>query len=118
MPRMTADGPVQRPLRGVEDGGHVLLSCSSCNRKLVDVFVTNPHAKHPLTGEPFCWSLRATCCFCGDKSFPVEVKGLFHKGGWGEIKRDDVTEDVPQTKISHEEIAEDGVSVTFFTIKA
>jgi hypothetical protein len=72
------------PRAGLRDGGHVVLSCSACGRPLVDVWVVKPDALDPTTGGPFVWHLRAECCYCGDRSFPVEVRGRWALGPAGE----------------------------------
>lgn len=82
---------------GIKDGGHVILECSSCGRGLIDVFRTQPDAIDPLTGDVFEWKLQAKCCFCGDRSYVAEVKGKFHIGGFGQIKEEDPTTDIPET---------------------
>lgn len=92
---------------GLVDGGHVILSCSNCNALLMDVFRTRPH-------EPEVWRLRCSCPFCGDASFVAEVRGGFHYGGYGRIKKDDDSDDFPVTVVDPPEI--DGETY-FFTAK-
>lgn len=94
---------------GLKDGGHVYLTCSNCNAGLLDVWRTRPH-------EPEVWKLRCSCPFCGDKSFITEIQGGFHVGGYGVIKEDDETDDVPSTKIDHTDIH--GDTFIFNVIKA
>lgn len=71
---------------GLRDDGHVLLSCSNCRAALMDVWRTRPH-------EPQTWKVRATCPFCGDKSFVREVRGGFHNGGIALSRDDEPDED-------------------------
>lgn len=82
---------------GLVDGGHTILHCSSCDRGLIDIFHTQPQAVDPLTKRPFEWRIQALCCFCGDKSFIKKIFGKFHLGGYGKIKADDPTQDIPET---------------------
>tara|TARA_E500000331_G_scaffold227526_1_gene217766 strand:+ start:1413 stop:1658 length:246 start_codon:yes stop_codon:yes gene_type:complete len=49
------------------------LECSNCSKKLVEVWVKNSENKKT--------KLRAECCYCGDKSYAVEIKGDFYVGG-------------------------------------
>lgn len=68
---------------GLKDGGHVILSCSACGEKLVDIWITKKDAKDPRTGKPFRWKGKAKCWKCGDESFPVEWEGKFAVGSYG-----------------------------------
>lgn len=71
---------------GLRQGGHVIVSCSSCRAGLMDIWRTRPH-------EPHTWKVQANCPFCGDKSFVVEVQGGFHNGGMALAKEDEPDED-------------------------
>ena len=62
------------------DGGHIILECSNCNKPLVDIFIVKPDAKRE-DGSDFLWRCQAECCYCKDKSFIKEVKGIFRPGG-------------------------------------
>jgi hypothetical protein len=86
-----AVGVARNPL--VKDGGHVILECSACNAKLVDLWVTKP----TLNVET---SFVAICCYCGDKSFATIVKGGVHIGGYAHPD----WPDVPITKFKNVEI--------------
>tara|TARA_Y100000310_G_scaffold303187_1_gene341287 strand:- start:486 stop:836 length:351 start_codon:yes stop_codon:yes gene_type:complete len=57
----------------VEDGKHVLLSCSNCKMDLIDIWITTPEAK-------IKFKMRAGCAFCGDTSFSQVIEGGFHLG--------------------------------------
>ena len=61
------------------DGGHVILECSNCNKQLVDIFIVKPDAKRE-DGSDFIWRCQAQCCYCNDKSFIKEIKGIFRPG--------------------------------------
>ena len=86
-----------KPKVGLVDGGHTILECSSCGRSLIDIFHTQPKAIDPRTGKPFEWKMQAICCFCKDHSDVVEIKGKFKLGGYGKIKEDDESQDIPET---------------------
>lgn len=58
----------------INDHGNIIIYCSNCNKPLVDLFITD--AKADLN-----WKCVAECCYCGDKSFIKEVKGVFRPGG-------------------------------------
>lgn len=94
---------------GLKDGGHVLVECSNCRAILLDVWKTRPH-------EAETWRLKASCPFCGEDSFPVEVQGGFHVGGYGEIKGDDPDSDWPSTAVDSSEI--NGNTFLFRVVKA
>lgn len=73
---------------GLKDGGHTILRCSACDKPIADIWVVKPNAINPHTRKPFEWKCVATCCYCGDKSYPVTVKGRIAHGGYGENKAD------------------------------
>ena len=50
------------------DGPHTILKCSSCGKRLADIWVTRPQIN-------MIFKYRARCCYCQDCSFPVELKG-------------------------------------------
>lgn len=74
----------------MKKGDHLHISCSNCNAILLDIWSVNPDAD-------FQWKVRATCPFCGDKSYIEEIKGTFGVGGYGTPKPDDPTDDIPST---------------------
>jgi len=63
------------PIKILENGGDVILTCSNCDKHLVIVTISRPK-------EKFEWQVRAKCCFCGDKSFVKDIKGGFHYRGY------------------------------------
>jgi len=93
----------------LQDGNHIYPACSNCNAILMDIWRTRPH-------ETETWKIRATCPFCGDSSFVIEVQGGFHIGGYGEIKEDDAEDDIPSTVV--EEFQCDGDTFNFTIKKA
>lgn len=74
--------PEPRERVGLKDGGHVLLKCSSCQKALVDIWITKPD-------DNIEWKLLAKCCYCGDESLPVNIKGRFAVAGDGINNPDD-----------------------------
>ncbi len=106
----------EKPVIGLEDGGHVIIKCSNCDRGLLDIFITQPRAIDPATNKPFVWNMKAKCCFCGDHSYVKEIKGKFHLSGYGQIKEDDESQDIPETFIGS--IDEQGDVIIVETIKA
>ena len=52
---------------------HEIIACSSCERDLVDVWITRPDF-------PVLQALRASCPFCEDQSYIIDVQGGFHLG--------------------------------------
>ena len=58
----------------LENNEHVIVHCSNCDKPLVDVWVTR--SEYPVKNQ-----IRASCCFCDDDSFIVDVDGAFHLGG-------------------------------------
>jgi len=101
---------------GLEDGGHVYISCSNCDATLMDIWRTMPNAINPQTQKPFFWEIIANCPFCGDKSYKVPVEGIFHSGGYGKIKEDDPEQDIPSTVV--EDFNSEGNVITFNIKKA
>jgi hypothetical protein len=99
----------ERTPQGLVDGGHVYLSCRTCNAILVDLHITRP-------SEPEVWKVKATCPFCGDCSYEREVQGGFHSGGYGKPKEDNPDDDIPSTVI--DDFQEDGETVVFIVKKA
>jgi hypothetical protein len=58
-------------LTPIKDDGHILLKCSNCDKELIDIWLT--HTEMPIKTK-----IAAVCCFCGDKSFQKEIKGVYH----------------------------------------
>lgn len=64
-----------KEVQGLKDGGHKVISCSSCRKPLVDVWITRPL-------EDFSQKVIATCPYCQDRSFLETIEGGFHIGGF------------------------------------
>ncbi len=105
----TVEPPRGREPEGLTDGGHIYPACSNCRAILMDIFITRPHEKD-------VWKVKATCPFCGDASFAVEVKGGFHMGGYGVIKPDNEDEDIASTVVDSHQII--GDTIVFKIMKA
>ena len=104
-----------RPRLGLEDGGFVSLSCSNCRKPLATLWVTKPRAD-------IVWRVRASCPYCGDKSYIQEVRGLFHPAGHGipnPDNPDDPDDNLVITSIASigEEKDSDGNPVVLFVVK-
>lgn len=69
---------------GLKDGGHIILCCSACGERLVDVWLIKVDAKDPSTGQPLKSKGKAKCWKCGDESFPAEWRGRWALGAFGE----------------------------------
>lgn len=108
--QMTIQAAKQAEPEGLKDGGHVYVSCSNCDAGLLDVWRTRPHEKE-------VWHVRASCPFCGGRSYAVEIKGGFHVGGYGTPKPGDGDETIPSTIYTGQVSVEDNVFL-FKTIKA
>jgi len=61
-------------LTPIQDGQKLHLTCSACGKAIVEVWITHPK-------DPRQSNLAATCPFCGDKSYPLPVNGVFHVAG-------------------------------------
>lgn len=116
--KLTKDEPREVEPRGLEDGGHVIVRCSNCNAGLLDIWRTLPHAVNPRTGKVFQWKVRANCPFCGDRSFVTEVEGVFHVGGYGEVKHDNEDDDIPSTVIQGTDVNDRTGTYDFTLVKA
>jgi hypothetical protein len=68
------------------DGKHVFITCSSCRKKLCDIWITQPQLEVHT-------KIIATCDYCGDKSYETDIDGKFHVG----ITDDSNIDDVQQT---------------------
>lgn len=55
----------------VEDGGRIIIECSNCKAKLVEIWRTRPHVQVKT-------NVIAKCGLCGDKSFTKTIGGGFH----------------------------------------
>lgn len=77
--------------KGLQDGGHVIIRCSVCNKPLADIWRTRPEMKDPRTGKAFEWKFVAECCYCGNESYITTVLGGFHIGGYG---TNNITKDI------------------------
>lgn len=73
----------------LEDGGTKTLKCSCCDRPIAVIWITRPN-------EAEEWKIKATCCYCGDSSFPETIKGGFHYKGY-DLEKDGKF--IPQTNI-------------------
>jgi len=73
-------------LTPIEDGKHIFLECSACRKPLVDIWLTHPDMKTITT-------LSANCPFCGDKSYPKEISGVFHIAAGNGVYIYDVVQD-------------------------
>ena len=91
------------------DNGHIYLSCSSCNKKLVDLFIVKKD-------ETLNWKTVAKCCYCGDKSFITEVSGMFRPCGIMEVSESDPDESKMITELTNVKTEND--IIVFYTVKA
>lgn len=57
-------------------GDKHLFSCSNCRKPLCEILLINPNIDLEL-------NYRARCPYCGDKSFPINVRGKIMFGGLG-----------------------------------
>jgi hypothetical protein len=80
MSKLKQEDEKEKPKEGLVDGGHVIIKCSNCDKPLVDVLIVKPNEKKS-DGTPFVWQCVAECCYCNDKSFITEVKGIFRAAG-------------------------------------
>lgn len=60
-------------LTQIQDGGHVIIKCSNCQKPLVDIWLTYKDEDQETT-------VVANCPFCQDKSFQQKISGIFHFG--------------------------------------
>ncbi len=65
----------RNPSQGRVDGEQVLLKCSGCDKPLVYVWANQPNLDVDF-------KVRADCCYCEDKSFPIDVHGGFSVRGY------------------------------------
>ena len=83
------DKESESTVRGLEDGGHVIIDCSVCKKHLSDIWVTRPNEIDPKTGKVFEWNFRIECCYCGGLSYITTIQGGLHIGGYGEFTDDE-----------------------------
>jgi hypothetical protein len=115
-PQNFDDDRILKEKIGLEDGGHTLIYCSNCGKGLLDIWKTQPNAIDPRTNKPFEWKIKAKCCYCKDFSFITEVQGKFSLAGFGKIKEDDESQDIPETFPGA--INEEGDILIIDTVKA
>lgn len=60
--------------QGIEDGGHNVLRCDSCERDIADIWVTKP-------SDEVSFNYVALCPYCNEQSKVVKVTGFVHVGG-------------------------------------
>jgi hypothetical protein len=108
--------PLTRNVGPLQDGGHVIIRCSGCNKPLVDIWRTRPNQIDPRTNKPFEWKFIAECCYCGDKSYLTTVLGGFHIGGYG-INSADANEAYEKTSIEYQIPMPGREDVTFIKTK-
>jgi hypothetical protein len=90
------------------DNGHIYLSCSSCNKKLVDLFIVKKD-------ESLKWKVMAKCCYCNDKSFITEVSGMFRPCGIMKISETDPDDSKLITQLAN--IKNENDTIVFYTKK-
>jgi hypothetical protein len=97
---------------GLQDGGHVIIRCSCCDAQLVDIWIQMPQTKQK-------WRGRATCPYCGDKSYITEWNGGFAPAGINLPNPNDPENDIPKTAILDygEEKDAEGRDVVLFLMK-
>lgn len=105
--QLTMKQPEAKETCGLEDGGHVYIRCSNCEAFLMDLWRTMPRAGED--DKPMKWKLRASCPWCGDKSYVTEVEGVFHRGGYGKVKEDDPNDTWPSTVVDGSPECVDGI---------
>ena len=86
----------------LKDGNKITLKCSSCNKKLVNIWITRPD-------ESYVWKIRAKCCYCDDHSFDLEVKGGFHFGGYCEVTNPNTEDETFYTCVTKHEVENDRI---------
>lgn len=70
----------------LKNGAHVILDCAKCNKKLCDIWITQPNLDVNS-------KVLAQCDYCGDRSFEKEIRGKFHIG---------ITDDSTIVDINHD----------------
>lgn len=106
-------GSIQRSVPrepvGLKDGGHIIMRCSCCDAQLVDIWIQMPDA-------PQHWKARATCPYCGDKSYVVEWDGGFAQGGIAVPNPNDEQNPFEKTRIL--DVGTEGEDIILFHVKA
>lgn len=101
-------------MQGLKDCGHIILSCSSCGKNLVDIWKIKEN-------KEWSWKVMAKCCYCGDNSYIKEFTGQFARGGYSINPDKNKDPEEPNAKmltsIVKEEERDDGV-IVFHTKKA
>lgn len=73
---------------GRVDGKQTLLTCSGCDKELCYVWANQPSKKVDF-------KIVAKCCYCDDKSFPIEIHGGFAVRGYDrKLEGSNLPEDV------------------------
>jgi hypothetical protein len=57
----------------LDDGGHTIIECSACGKRLCDIWVQRPTIR--ISSD-----IIANCGHCGDKAFQVTIDGQFSVG--------------------------------------
>lgn len=96
---------LQKEAVGLEDGGHIILTCPNCKKNLVNIWRTRPNEK--LAAKAIIWKVRAKCCYCNDMTYIKEITGGFHHAGWGDAVSNDPEMDIPRTVVDRIEPEED-----------
>lgn len=91
------------PPQGLKDGGHVILKCSSCDKPLIDIWVVKPEFSIEHIYQ-------ALCCYCGDKSFQMNIRGRVAVSPISKPNPNDEDDFIPVTLWSGVRTA-DGVSL-------
>jgi hypothetical protein len=98
---------VKKPMQACVDSKDILVSCSNCDMPLIYVWPNHPKLDIDV-------KIIANCCYCDDKSFPLEVHGGFGYRGYDRPM--DNPENVrPIVNITN--ISQDGDRVTVETEK-
>ncbi len=66
---------VPRPVEALVDGQTFLIKCSGCDKPLVFVWANRPELD-------IDYNVLAECCYCEDKSFPLQIHGGFSIRGY------------------------------------
>jgi DNA-directed RNA polymerase subunit RPC12/RpoP len=96
-------------LQGLEDKGHVILSCSKCSKPIFSLWI--------IKDSDYEANYKAACPYCDGKSYTKKVKGRVSTGGIpanGDYYSDET--EVLTFMDSWEAIEEDGEAVVLFKI--
>lgn len=106
---MTAKVGETKEKVGLVDNGKVFFTCSNCDKKLAYIWRTSPSKSK--------YKYRATCPYCNDKSWDIEVEGNPAEMGFSGIWQDiDENNDKPITLI--ENIKPKGDVIVMHVVKA